>query len=189
MSDLNKKEAYRFFDRYYSRVRAFIQSIVKEDWVAEDLTQEVFIRAFRHLHTLKDNNRTKSWLFRIAKNVCMDYFRQGSSGIKKYISPIDSSLVACSSDQERVLEKQQMTECVLNHFKLLPENLRTVLWLFDVEGFTHKEIAEILDIDVANVKVRLHRGRKRMKKILNDNCNFERDNRNVFVCIPSEDGD
>ena len=63
------------------------------------------------------------------------------------------------------------------------------MWLFDAEGFTHKEIAEILDIDVANVKVRLHRGRNKMKKILNDKCKFERDNRNVFVCIPSEDGD
>ena len=63
-----------------------------------------------------------------------------------------------------------------------------VLWLFDVEGYTHKEIAEILGIDVSNVKVRLHRARNKMRKILNDNCKFERDSQNVFVCLPSEDG-
>ena len=108
MSRLNQKEAYGFFDRYYSRVRAFIRSIVKEDWIAEDLTQEVFIRAFQNLHTLKDKNHTKSWLFRIAKNLCTDYFRQKRNEVKKNISPIDSFLVACSSDQERVLEKQQI---------------------------------------------------------------------------------
>jgi len=61
--------------------------------------------------------------------------------------------------------------------------------LFDVDGFTHKEIAEILDIDVSNVKVRLHRARKKMRIILNENCKFERDDRNVFVCIPNEECD
>ena len=186
MSCLSEKEAYEFFDRHYSRVRAFIRSIVREDWIAEDLTQEVFIRAFNHLPDLKDRSRAKAWLFRIAKNMCTDYFRQARGERRNDSSPLDPSLVACSSRQERAFEQQEMTECVQNHFQLLPENLRTVLWLFDVDGFTHKEIAEILDIDVANVKVRLHRARKKMRKILNEHCLFERDERNVFVCIPSE---
>ena len=186
MSRLSEKEAYEFFDRHYSRVRAFVRSIVKEDWIAEDLTQEVFIRAFNHLSGLKDPSRAKSWLFRIAKNICTDYFRQARGGRRNDTSPLDPSLVTCSSRQERAFEQQEMTECVQNHFQLLPENLRTVLWLFDVDGFTHREIAEILDIDVPNVKVRLHRARKKMREILNEHCRFERDDRNVFICIPSD---
>ena len=81
-----------------------------------------------------------------------------------------------------------MSACVVDKFQYLPDNMRMALCLFDVEGFTHKEIAEILSIEVSNVKVRVHRARKKMKKILNDNCKFERDRRNVFVCLPSEDG-
>ncbi len=189
MSRLSEKEAYEFFDQQYSRVRAFILSIVKEHWIAEDLTQEAFIRAFNHLHTLKDQSRAKPWLFRIAKNLCSDHFRQKRSGGNIEKSTVDPSIVPCMSRQEHLREQQEMSECVRDHFQLLPENLRTVLWLFDADGFTHKEIAEILDLDVVNVKVRLHRARKKMRKILNENCRFERDDRNVFVCIPNEDGD
>lgn len=189
MANLPEKEAYELFDQHYSQVRAFIQSIVKQEWIAEDLTQEVFIRAFNNFLTLKDNNRVKPWLFRIAKNRCMDYFRQGRNREKKCKLSIDSSLIPRSFQQERILEQQEMTKCVRNHFQLLPDNLRTVLWLFDVDGFTHKEIAEILDIDVSNVKVRLHRARKKMRIILNENCKFERDDRDVFVCIPSGECD
>ena len=50
-----------------------------------------------------------------------------------------------------------------------------------------EEIAEILGISLSNVKVRLHRARHKMRDILNDNCTFERDGRNVFVCLPKED--
>ncbi|MBI9083980.1 MAG: RNA polymerase sigma factor [Desulfobacterales bacterium] len=189
MTCFSEKEAYDFFERHYSRVRAFIRSIVQQDWIAEDLTQETFIRAFRHLPALKDQTRAKPWLFRIARNLCVDYFRQGKSGVEKDASPLDDALIPSASSQERLLEQQEMTTCVQNHFQLLPETLRTVIWLFDAEGFTHREIAEILGIDVPNVKVRLHRARKKMMKILNDNCRFERDDRNVFVCVPSKDGD
>lgn len=187
MTHIYKKEAYGFFDRHYSRVRIFIRSIVREDWIAEDLTQEVFIRAFNHLPSLKDQSRAKPWLFRIAKNLCVDYFRQEGYDKKRITPLVDPSELACSHPMGRALEQQEMTECVQNHFQLLPEKLRTVLWLFDVEGFKHKEIADILDIEVNNVKVRLHRARKKMRNILHKNCEFERDDRNVFVCVPSGD--
>jgi hypothetical protein len=67
---------------------------------------------------------------------------------------------------------------------LLPENYRTVIWLFDVLGFTLKEIADILELSVENVKIRLHRARKKFKSILNQKCSFEKDERNVLVCEP-----
>ncbi len=53
-------------------------------------------------------------------------------------------------------------------------------------GFTHQEIAETLGISVENVKVKLHRARKRLKTILEEKCAFERDERNVFICMPAE---
>lgn len=63
-------------------------------------------------------------------------------------------------------------------------SLRTVLVLYDAMDFSHKEISGILDIKVDNVKVRLHRARKKMKTILKEKCTFERDERNVLVCDP-----
>ena len=67
---------------------------------------------------------------------------------------------------------------------LLPESQKTVIELFDVLGFSQKEIAEILDITIDNVKVRLHRARKNLREILKNKCAFERDERNVLICVP-----
>ena len=77
-----------------------------------------------------------------------------------------------------------MSVCVQNQMLLLPENYRTVIWLFDVSGFTLKEIADILELSVENVKVRLHRARNKFKSILSQKCSFEKDERNVLVCDP-----
>jgi RNA polymerase sigma-70 factor (ECF subfamily) len=81
-----------------------------------------------------------------------------------------------------------MGECVQNQINLLPDSLRTVLVLFDIMEFSHQEIADILGITVRNVKVRLHRARKKLKPILEETCAFERDERNVLVCVPKNDG-
>ena len=81
-----------------------------------------------------------------------------------------------------------MGSCVQKHIQLLPDDYRTVLWLYDVLGFTHREIGDVIGITPGNVKVRLHRARKKMKAILETNCRFERDDRNVFVCLPEKTG-
>ena len=88
---------------------------------------------------------------------------------------------------EKELERHQMSACVQNQILLLPETYRMVLFLFDVFGFTHKEITEILGISPENVKMRLHRARKRLKSNLEKNCTFEQDDRNVLVCEPKKD--
>jgi RNA polymerase sigma-70 factor (ECF subfamily) len=80
-----------------------------------------------------------------------------------------------------------MGECVQDQVNLLPESLRTVLVFYDRMEFNHQEIAEILGITVKNVKIRLHRARKRLKPILEERCTFERDERNVLVCVPKDD--
>jgi RNA polymerase sigma-70 factor (ECF subfamily) len=67
---------------------------------------------------------------------------------------------------------------------LLPESYQTVIVLHDLMEFRHNEIAEILDISVENVKVRLQRARKKLKMILEEHCSFEVDKRNVLVCDP-----
>ena len=81
-------------------------------------------------------------------------------------------------------EQHQMGECVQDKIRLLPESYQTVLVLFDLMEFSQQEIAEILDISIENVKVRLHRARRKLKAILEEECRFERDERNVLICDP-----
>ena len=81
-----------------------------------------------------------------------------------------------------------MGECVQNQIDLLPQSLRAVLVLFDLMELNHQEIADTLGISIENVKVRLHRARKKLKTILKEKCTFEKDERNVLVCNPIDCG-
>ncbi len=187
MGDVSDKKFAKVYHEYYRRIHGFIRACVRDAFYTDDLTQETFIRARKHMESLKDKSKLNSWLFRIAYNVCQDHFRS-VNGSRKKLTALDRSMGLTKTIlPDFQLEQQQMNACVYKHFKLLPENYRTVIWLFDIQGFTHREMAQILSIDVGNLKVRLHRARKKMKSILEKACRFERDHRDTFVCIPRSD--
>jgi RNA polymerase sigma-70 factor (ECF subfamily) len=175
---------YSIFDQYHDRLKKFVTITVKNEWAADDIVQEVFVRAHSKIDTLKDHDKIGSWLFRIAYRQCMDYFRKESRESQEEIVDFRGVKTSDYPTTERKLEQHQMSVCVQNQMLLLPGNYRTVIWLFDVLGFTLKEIADILELSVENVKIRLHRARKKFKSILSQKCSFEKDERNVLVCEP-----
>ena len=186
-------EFWDIYDRYYARVRKFILALVKDEWAADDLIQETFLKIQQNIENLKDPSKLSSWIFRIAYNLCQDHFRQLKRLRKEEridqeeMEDFKEALAQKGPDIQKELEQRQMGECVQNQITLLPETPRTVLILFDIMEFSHQEIADILGITVKNAKVRLHRARKRLKTILEEKCAFERDERNVLVCTPSSD--
>jgi len=172
------------YDQHYGRVKKFILAMVKDQWAADDLIQETFMKVGGQMHTLKDPAKISSWIYRIAYNLCQDHFR----GLKRDRSTSSASgfsfgMIECAPPQD-ALEQAQMGVCVQDKMNLLPDPLRTVLVLYDVVEMSHKEIAAVLDISVENVKVRIHRARKKLKTILEDRCTFQRDERDVLVCLP-----
>jgi RNA polymerase sigma-70 factor (ECF subfamily) len=175
---------YSIFNEYHDRLKKFVTITVKNEWVVDDIVQEAFVRAQTKIDALKDHDKIGSWLFRIAYRLCMDHFRSESRKTPEEIEDFQGMNTPRYSTTERKLEQHQMSVCVKNQMLLLPENYRTVIWLFDVLGFTLKEIADILELSVENVKIRLHRARKKFKSILNEKCSFEKDERNVLVCEP-----
>jgi RNA polymerase sigma-70 factor, ECF subfamily len=186
-------EFWDIYDHYYVKVRRFILTLVKDEWVADDLIQETFLKIQNNLKNLKDPSKLSSWIFRIAYNLCQDHFRKLKRSRKEEridqeeMEDFKEALIQKGPDIQKELEQRQMGECVQNQINLLPESLRTVLVLFDIMEFSHQEIADILRITVKNVKVRLHRARKKLRPILEEKCSFERDERNVLVCIPVDD--
>ena len=182
-------EFWEIYDQYYAKVRKFILALVKDQWAADDLIQETFLRIQENLGTLKDPSKLSSWIFRIAHNLCQDHFRQLKMAVSKGSTDLDraESLEEGFIQEiviQKELEQREMGKCVQDQIDLLPESLRTVLVLFDIMEFSHQEITDILKINVKNVKVRLHRARKKLKPILEEKCRFEKDERNVLVCTP-----
>jgi RNA polymerase sigma-70 factor (ECF subfamily) len=174
------------YDEFYHPVKIFIAAMVKDEWTADDLVQETFLKVQKKIQTLKDPSKIKPWIFSIARNVSRDHFRksipipidenQGEHGDENFQAPL----------VQIELEQHQMSQCVEDKVNLLPASHKEIIVLSDTMELSHQEIAEILGITVSNVKVRLHRARKAMKEILERDCSFEHDERNVMVCLPKE---
>jgi len=176
-----------FWDIYYAyhaRVRKFAISFVKDQWAADDITQDTFEKVQAHLDQLEDPDKLSAWIFRIAYNRCQDHFRTARKEIKNGRNLAGQVQIQDVLPLDKKLEVNQMSQCVQDKVRLLPESLRSVLTMYEVMGFRQKEIADILDITPGNVKTRLHRARRKLKDILEKECLFEKDERNVLVCEP-----
>ncbi len=170
-------------DQYYHRVRKFILASVKNESIADDLVQETFIKIQENVDSVRDPEKISSWIFRIAYHLCQDHFR----ALKKSSSQeeIHDGLVALQeSPVQKELEQGEMSQCVQDKLSLLPETQRSVIIFADIMDFSLQEIADVLGLTVENVKVRLHRARKKLKAILEKECTFEVDERSMLVCEP-----
>ena len=158
---------YEVYEQHYDRVRGFILASVKNRWVADDLVQETFLRVLQNLAKVRDPAKLSSWIFRIATNLCQDYFRSPS----RKLIPIEDNPAGelpGESSLEKEIEKYQTSLLVQDLIKLLPEPLRQVIFLCDIKEESQQETAELLGITLDNLKVRLHRARKQLKAIMEE---------------------
>ncbi len=158
---------YEVYEQYYDRVRRFILASVKNRWVADDLVQETFLRVLQNLTAVRDQAKLSSWIFRIAANLCQDYFRSpGRKMIPMEDNPAGE--LPGESSLEKEIEQYQMSLWVQEQVNLLPEPMRQVVFLCDIKEESLQGAADLLNISVENVKVRLHRARKQLKAILEE---------------------
>ena len=144
---------------------------------AEDLVQETYIKGWRSFHTFQEGTNLRAWLFRIMTNTYINkYNAQKRKGTEvelddveelflyKRLGSIDQSQLS-SSAEDQMLELFTDDE-VKSALEELPEDFRIPVLLSDVDGFSYKEISEMLEIPIGTVMSRLHRGRKAMQKML-----------------------
>ena len=146
---------------------------------AEDLVQETFLKAYRAFASYEQGTNLKAWLYRILTNTFINSYRSKKRRPEQtdvedvedlYLYRRLGGLEAASagrSAEEEVFD-HITDDQVKAALEALPENFRMPVLLADVEGFSYKEIAEILDIPIGTVMSRLHRGRKALQKALFD---------------------
>ena len=138
---------------------------------AEDLLQETYLRAFRGFSGFTEGTNIKAWVYRILTNTYINSYRkkqrepQTVSGDDLDEWYLYDRIEAEASAEAEVLESLPEAE-VKAALESLPEGFRLAVWLVDVEGFSYKEAAEILEVPVGTVMSRLHRGRKSLEKAL-----------------------
>ena len=158
---------------------------------AEDLVQDTYLRAFRGFSGFKEGTNLKAWLYRILTNSFINTYRKKQRQPQTVEGPDDldewylfdklgGRNVELSAETE-VLDKIP-DEAVKGALESLPENFRLPVLLADVEGFSYKEIAEIMDTPIGTVMSRLHRGRRMLRDMLSD---YARD-RGMAVTVTGE---
>jgi len=175
---------------HFSDVHRFVFQFVQDAALAEELTQEAFLKAYEALGSFRGEAPERIWLLRIARNVCLDYLRSPRARQAKATPLDESGKIATAPGREPPLTVEQaarqgeMTECVQEFVLSLPETLRTPLILHDMEGLTNAQIAQVLGVSLEAAKMRLHRARARLRDMMEQRCDLFRDERNVLSCLP-----
>ncbi len=144
---------------------------------AEDLVQETYLKAYRAFNTFQEGTNLKAWLYKILTNTFINSYRSKKRRPEQTeLDEVeDLYLYRRLGGLEAAAAGRSAEEEVLEHFtegdiksalEALPEQFRMAVLLADVEGFSYKEIAEILDVPIGTVMSRLHRGRKALQKAL-----------------------
>lgn len=171
-------------------IARYIRKMVRDTAEAEDLTQETFIRAFRQRGSLRDEAVLLSWLYQIATNVCLDRLRQRVRLQSRLSDKRPEELPIEDRKAESplaILQQQEMSECIQRYIACVSDTYRAVLLLHDSDGLTAAEIAELLELPLTTVKMRLHRARRKLQELLHNACAISQDDRGVLVCDPKRD--
>ena len=146
---------------------------------AEDLVQETYLKAYRAFGTFQAGTNLKAWLYKILTNTFINSYRSRKRRpeqtelddvedlyLYRRLGGLEAAAAGRSAEEE-VLEHFTESD-VKRAIETLPDQFRMAVLLADVEGFSYKEIADILDVPIGTVMSRLHRGRKALQKALFD---------------------
>jgi RNA polymerase sigma-70 factor, ECF subfamily len=168
-----------------ARIYRYVLSLVHDPTEAEDLTQEALLRAFQHQDALRTPEAATAWLYRIATHVSLDRLRQRvrRAPLEADADPDDLDVADGDSlSLQQLVEQDEMGACVQRYLTRLSDRYRAVILLHDMHDVTAAEIAVLLGISLANVKIHLHRARQKLKASLSTGCAFDYDERGVLTC-------
>ena len=166
------KQAMQYAPQLYSAALRMTRNTAD----AEDLVQDAYLRAYRGFATFSDGTNLRAWLFRILTNTYINRYRaKQRRPIETDLADVEdlylyrrvNTLGAAASAEDTLFDLFTDDE-VKRALEDLPDTFRLPVLLADVEQFSYKEIAEMLDIPIGTVMSRLHRGRKAMQKALMD---------------------
>jgi RNA polymerase sigma-70 factor (ECF subfamily) len=164
--------------RYSERAYSVAYQMLANHDDARDLVQDAFLEVFRTLERFNTQYRFSTWLYRILINKCINYRKREARRRMFYFSDYGtrnggagrqfllSNLASPEKTPHEVLEGDELKRSIMAALDTLSERHRTVVVLFDLEGLSHRQIAEILQCPEGTVMSRLHHGRLKLKRVL-----------------------
>ena len=160
---MNKNLFESLHKQYYAMVHQMCLGFVKGDYdVASDLSQEVFIIIWKKLDTFKEASTYKTWIYRITVNKCLEFIRKEKNKKTLPISNFEYELKV--ENKEEKTEDENELYFAIGQLK----ELDRLIIMMVLEGQESKDISEVIGINPKNTRVKIHRIKKRLKKILNN---------------------
>lgn len=164
VADGNEKAFRTLLERHQNSIYRFAARFLKDESEAEDITQETFIRFFRAAGRYRPEAALRTYLLKIAKNLCIDHIR------KKKPEPMNElpEKIITKTPLDNIEDTQSM-EKLINAVKALPDNQRMAILLRHDHDLRYKEIAKTMDISISAVESLLVRARRTLRKTFNKN--------------------
>ena len=163
----NREDFRKVYDANYTLLMQVVMHIVYNQEIAEDLVQEAFERFYVKNISFPTMDEAKYWLLRVSKNLALNHIRRNKREIQlvEKVKKLPGETVNFFDSSKAVIEEEERRN-VREAVNSLPENLRRVIQLKEYSGLDYKAIGKVLGISETNVKVRVHRARKKLEEIL-----------------------
>ena len=156
---------------------------VRHEAAAEDIVQEVLVKAYTRQGTLKEPSKLRPWLYQITRNAIIDYYR-----LQKPSEAVPDELIHEDRRVEDNRAEWELARCLVPLLDALPEPYRQALRLAEFEGATQREVGARLGLSLSGAKSRVQRARKMLREVLLKCCRVELDRRGGVVDYEARDG-
>ncbi len=176
-----------FVKIYHDSLYNYLRKLVGDSQDAEDILQEVLIKIADRLPDLREPEKVKTWAFRIATNTAVDTFRKRERSNVVFDESLINETGAVDDFEDRLV-LDEMNDCIRMEMSRMAPRYYMALVLYYFEHMTVSEISNICDISEASVRIRLHRGKNLLHRILSEGCDFYYDRNSNIRCSRTEGG-
>ncbi|MCP5054697.1 MAG: RNA polymerase sigma factor [bacterium] len=166
-----KQEAWNMMiDSYSRKVYNLALNFAGNSDDASDITQDIFLKVYNNIDKFQDGSNFTSWLLRLAKNYCIDYWRKNKYNrmrmeLDDNIRVKDDRTDAPRTPEDNVIRNSDI-KFLRQKLLLLPPDLRTLIIMRDIQDYSYQEISEHLDIPLGTTKSRINRARTKLAKVV-----------------------
>jgi RNA polymerase sigma-70 factor (ECF subfamily) len=160
------QQASLLFERYNRRIFNFLARMTMDRALAEDLTQNVFLRIIKYRHTYKEGARFQSWIYQVARNIFSDHYQENKNRFSDFVDVDKIGDQMYDSEESARLEERDIL--LQKSLAKLSSEQRELLVMTRFQRMKYDEVAMIMDTSVANIKVKVHRAIAKLRE-----CYFE----------------
>lgn len=164
------------WSQYQASLKAFLHSKIANPSDVDDLMQDILIKTHQHLYAVKEPSKIKSWIFQIANNTVIDFYRKSHASQNVEVGSL-------WYEQEQTQVITELAGCVKPFINALPQDEAALLTAIEIEGISQKEYAQSHDINYSTLKSRVIKSRKKLHQIFNHCCSFNIDSQGNLLDV------